>query len=233
MSEIQNNIWEKIFSFLKPISDNIGFIVITCSLLFAIVLILIKKVCHCKLNLGIIDYFFMYSLGHAVIQLPNIHHRINLALKTISGIIANSSVYTESFKSATGMTSTNAGNIASFLYNLPKEKRFIFSDANPYMLYEHCFSTMDKIKDLYKGETLTEACFGSLSVFFILSIIIIICTINKEHWIQWAIQSTFLLYANTVNSAMVLSFICIFVTYWTANIIISRKNFKNELKKRK
>lgn len=128
MSNIQYDIWKKIFSILKPISDNVGFLVMVSSLFFAIILVLIKSSLHRKINIGILEYLYMYSLGQAIIQLPNIHYRINLALKTVSGIINNSSVYTKSFKTVTGLTPTNTGDIASFLYNLPKEKRIIFDN---------------------------------------------------------------------------------------------------------
>lgn len=224
MKALNNMIWKNIFSILRPLSDNIGFNIIVTSFIFAILFLVAKKAFHRPFQLNILEYIFIYSVGSAVIQLPNIHYRMNLALKTISGIISNSEVYKASFVEVTGIDPTGPKSIASYLYYLPRDKRFIFDNANPRMLYEHCFSTMDKIKDLFQIQTLTEACFGTLNIFFILVIIIIICTINKNHWIHWLIQSLFLLYATTINAAMVLSFFCIFIIYWFADIFLKKRN---------
>ena len=152
------------------------------------------------------EFLVVCSVGNMVERLPVIHQRIHTALQTASSIILQSSTYTQSFESISGVTVTENVDIVSYLYYL--EDQNIFNSANPQMLYEHLFKTLNDIRNVFCWR-IDYACLGTISMMIPVIFLCIMAMLqlmqqnyqkNTVSLVLFLIQAGFILFTITWNN---------------------------------
>lgn len=162
--------WKTIFTIFRITTDNVFLVIFFTSVLFAFCMFLFRKkfVKHSYVFL-LPEWIYLISVGYMVHRLPLIHERLQTALATVSNIILSSKTYSSDFQNISGIKELSSENIASYIYFV--EKPF---SAEPEMLFDKCFSTLDQIRRLpFLGEV-HKSCFGSFTGMFLIMTIVIL-----------------------------------------------------------
>ena len=77
---------------------------------------------------GILEIPFLLSVTHMVEQLPQIHNRIELALRTTAEIIMQSTEYVKAFQSVSRVQEISNVSISRYLYYL--QDNTVLSETN-------------------------------------------------------------------------------------------------------
>lgn len=148
MIKFNDSFWGVLFQAVKPITDNVGFVIILYSIFFGILFSGISFLCRKKTAhfLGIFDGLYLLSIFYMLKRLPLIHVRIHKALSTVSSIILASFGYTANFNEASGLSVTKPSEIVYFLYGQSQEELYKLTSIRPVMLYQKFYSTLKKTR---------------------------------------------------------------------------------------
>lgn len=139
LHKINTALWILEIKTCKPISDHIGFVIIMFSVLCGLCFSLLRCVRKDDKEhyIGLLDIFPLLSVYYLLKELPLIHPRLNLMLKTVSQIIMMSENYTRAFQEASGIFVDKPSDIVYFLYSLPLAELSKWKIYNPGMIYEN------------------------------------------------------------------------------------------------
>lgn len=170
LKEFNIKLWEHIFEFFYPFTDCVPFILILLSGILAIIFtVLRKKIFGKNYVVGILEIPFLLSVTHMVEQLPQIHNRIELALRTTAEIIMQSTEYVKAFQSVSRVQEISNVSISRYLYYL--QDNTVLSETNPTELYYHLFKTLGSTRGIFGFFEVHEK---SLAVLIILTMFLAI-----------------------------------------------------------
>ena len=212
LKEYNIDLWKWIFDFFYPFTDNIPLIIILVSGIFSIVFVLIrKKLFHSSCALGAMEIPVLLSIAHMVEQIPQIHNRIQLALRTTADIIMQSNEYVESFQIVSHIQDISNASISRYLYYITDMGAF--SEVNPTQLYFHLFKTLGNTRGVFGFFEVHETSLIPI-IIFVMCISISIYCINKKSiksTIHFLIQIAIFMYCLFLNNGVMLSVMVFFL----------------------
>lgn len=227
LKEFNDSIWHMLLKLLSNISDNVYIDILIVSIIVAVVITYIhlkaeeKRGTHLPV-FGPFSMVLSLSVAYMVERLPMIHERIHRALGTTVGIIQSSEHYMQAFTEASGIVPKQSSDIASFLYFLSESNRKKWI-CNPEELYDSLFRTLAKTKELLFLPDVSYSCFAELSVFFIISVFVILMMgfvvterkngqYDKFRIFFYIIQSAFLIYTTSLCNGAVFCAVTLWIT---------------------
>lgn len=207
-------IWDSIFDFYKPITDNVYIVSALFSISVAFLLFLLQKAIgfvtkkHIAVVFGPISMVFSCFIANMTTHLPVLHPRMNRALSITSDIIQKSSTYIENFQNASGVVINGSSSIASFLYFMTEQEQISWV-CSPMSLYDSVFRTMEQIRGGLFLPNVDVPCFGSLNwaLVLIMGMMVIIAIFTfverkrtRLEKIWFIISIIFVIYLTTVSS---------------------------------
>lgn len=212
LKEYNIELWKWIFDFFYPFTDNIPLIIILISGIFSIVFTLIrKKIFHSSYALGIMEIPLLLSIAHMVEQIPQIHNRIQLALRTTADIVMQSTEYVESFQMASHVQDISNASISRYLYYLTDTGGF--SGVNPEQLYFHLFKTLGNTRGFFSFFEVHETSLVPITIFVMCIAVFIYYTNEKrvKNTICFLVQIPIFIYCLFLNNGTMLSVIVFFL----------------------
>lgn len=172
-------IWHPVFDYFDLITDNVYAVIIMLSITAAIIIHICKKLIGCLLKVDIhvifgpVSMLFTLFVAHMTTHLPVLHPRMYLALRTVSGIVYNSSDYITNFENTALIRADSSKAIASYLYELNAAERSKWF-CKPTQIYDSLFRTMEQIRGGMFLPDVHDFCFGSAKLIFIMVVVVII-----------------------------------------------------------
>lgn len=206
--------WSQLLGFFGGLYDNVLFNILEMTAVYFILIVCLRIfIFKKKTAFSFVDFGYVLSVAYMVERLPMIHHRIHLALSTVSGIILQSSSYSDAFFHTTGIEAKSSKVIAEYLYYCTDQSTLL--QTEPADMYLHLFRTLDQTRGMsFLGEV-HQNCFGKWNVLFIITVavmvimfLIAITRINKKEILWYCIQAAFILYiAGRNNGALICALI--------------------------
>lgn len=175
-----DQLWKILLSTFGQLSDNVYFILLLITTVYALATYWIIKKTKRKGVVLLTDSLFFLSVRYMIIRLPMIHKRIRLALGTCSGIILQSKTYLDSFQSASNTDYSGSASIAEYLYFLKDQS--VLKNCEPVDMYKHLFSTLNSALKAPVFGTVYDTNGIQLNLLTILVLIVIlwICLTKKD-----------------------------------------------------
>lgn len=207
-------IWNGIFTFYKPITDNVYIVSILFGISIALLLFILQKGFCCitkkksAVSFGPVSMMVAYFIGNMTTNLPLLHPRMYRALSITSDLILKSNSYSKNFQLASGVSITGNQSVASFLYFMTEQEQQKWNCA-PMSLYDSVFRTMKQIRGGGFLPNVDRPCFGCfnsallLTIGMIVVIAIFTFVLKKRSFLErvWFLISVlFITWMTTISS---------------------------------
>ena len=211
MTKYNDLFWNMLFHAVKPLTDNVGFMVILYSVFFGILFTGISYLYRKESSsfLGVFDGVYLLSVFAMLKHLPLIHQRIHRALSTVSSIILASSSYTNSFNAASGLSVTKPSQIVYYLYSLSLQQLKTFNTVNPDLLYQKFYNAIKKTRfflgSYIDGRVHSFGVYTGVIILVIFLTFFAIAKANRIPWVFFVLQFSYILFASFSRNGCVLA----------------------------
>ena len=177
---INGSIWKYWFSFMKPVTDNVFFLILLACVSYGVTITAIRFLLFKKKGVGgVIDIAFVTSVSLMLRRLYLIHDRIHNVLKYGVYIILQSDLYMKEFQHRAGVEATKESQIAEIIYHIRPKDWERWTMAVPHQLYYRmgkAFRIARSIGGRYIDDKIPAPTYGIVAVLVVITLLLLACT---------------------------------------------------------